>query len=237
MAHQHERRPRRRLGWRLWMVVVLALGVAGVLADDAAAIPVTAISANAENPAGPAIRALTGAPPSGADPVPGDFAAVMGYEPVRVVDTDGRVWWVAPKGACSAPTGPTWYDFSLPCRAHDLGYDLLRYAVATGRPLGPWARQDVDAAFGRALAHRCAAVRRDAGRPTACPLAAAAYHGVVVANSWRQDWGDPKPEPALRWILLASALTLAPVLVNVVANRAETIRSRAGGGQPADKSL
>jgi hypothetical protein len=144
------------------------------------------------------------------DPVPPDFAAVMGYRPVRATDAAGHTWWVSPHGACSAPTGATRYDFSLPCRAHDLGYDLLRYAARTGHPLGTWARRSIDAAFGRALTARCATTHSSEG----CAVAAAVYHGAVVANSWRQDWRAPNPEPALPWILLATALTLAPVCLN-----------------------
>jgi hypothetical protein len=44
---------------------------------------------------------------------------------------------VIPAGTSSGPaallTGAatTSYDFSIPCKAHDLGYDLLRYAAKT----------------------------------------------------------------------------------------------------------
>ncbi|GAA3386046.1 hypothetical protein [Cryptosporangium minutisporangium] len=192
---------------RLWTVLVSVL-LAGLLGGDTAmAVP----DARRTSAAGAAVRALTGQERL---ELPGDFAATMGYRPVRV---DGA--WVAPEGACSAPTGPTRYDFSVACRAHDLGYDLLRYAARIGEPLGPWARAAIDAAFGRALDARCAALRGAIG----CPVAAGAYHAVVVANSWRQDWRDPRPEPALRWILLATALTLAPVVINLVC----TARARA----------
>jgi len=204
--------------WRMWMVLLVVLMGGALSGDAAAAVP----EARRDTAAGTAVWALTEAggigarrdaggagasDTSGSLPVPADFVAVMGYRPVRVGDG-----WGAPDGACSAPTGPTRYGFADACRAHDLGYDLLRYAARTGEPLGPWAREAVDAAFGRALADRCAALDGALG----CRAVAAVYHGVVVANSWRQDWRDPRPEPALPWILLASALTLAPVVVEAV---------------------
>lgn len=181
-------------------VLILALLFGALPAGPASAAPAGAA---------PAIIALTSGKNLWSDPVPADYPTVMGYRPVLLTDAMGRPWWVSPRGGCSAPTGATQYDFSLPCKAHDLGYDLLRYAAATGHPLGPWARQAVDAAFGRALARRCDVVRRNG-----CSSAAAIYHDAVVFNSWRQDWSDPRPEPALPWILLATGLTLAPVLVN-----------------------
>ncbi len=64
---------------------------------------------------------------------PTGFARTMGYEPV-LVET-GYGWrytkpdWAG--GACSGPladTGPFW-DFTLACRAHDYGYDLVRFGV------------------------------------------------------------------------------------------------------------
>ncbi|GAA0254709.1 phospholipase A2 [Cryptosporangium japonicum] len=234
---------------RLWMVL-LTTALTTVLGGDTA--PATPPD-HRNSPAATAIQALTAPAPSVPAPsvpapgasasgvstpadtapadlapgarassarTPGDFEAVMGYSPVR---EHGR--WVAPKGACSAPTGATRYDFSGPCKAHDLGYDLLRYAARVGEPLGPWAREAIDAAFGRALAARCRAV----GGSAACRATAAMYHGVVVANSWRQDWRDPRPEPWLPWVLVAAVVTLAPVGVNaVIARRDRGSRRRDG---------
>ncbi|SHN28103.1 phospholipase A2 [Cryptosporangium aurantiacum] len=178
------------------LVFVLLAGVLG--GDAAGALP----DQRRDTAAGVAVRELTAHDRLA---LPGDFVAVMGYRPVRA---DGA--WGTPRGACSAPTGPTRYDFTTACRTHDLGYDLLRYAARVGQPLGPWARAAIDAAFGRAMDARCAALRGAVG----CPLAAAAYHAAVVTNSWRQDWREPRPEPVLRWVLIASGLTLAPVVLN-----------------------
>ena len=50
-------------------------------------------------------------------------------------------------GGCSSPWGGTRYGFDAACRAHDLGYDLLRDAAATGRPYAGSARARVDARF------------------------------------------------------------------------------------------
>lgn len=217
---------------RLWTLLALLL-VTGVLCGDVASAEP---AARQDTPAGVAVRALTAAPsgvpargPAGpaapgsdaagvggngapddgvdADGFPADFVAVMGYRPVWSGEN-----WLAPHGACSAPTGSTRYGFGAACRAHDLGYDLLRYAARTGTPLGPWAREAIDDAFGRALDARC----RLLGDSIGCRSAAATYHVVVEANSWRQDWRDPEPEPALPWIVLATALSLAPVALNGV---------------------
>ena len=198
---------------RLWTVLVVALLTGVLCGDAAAAVP----ASRQDTAAGVAVATLTG---GGGFRTPDDFGAVMGYRPVR---EDGA--WVAPHGACSAPTGSTRYDFSGACKAHDLGYDLLRYAARIGQPLGPWAREAVDAAFGRALDARCA----DVGGAGGCRAWSAMYYAVVVANSWRQDWSDPRPEPALPWILLATALTLAPVVLNAALAWADRVSERRGG--------
>ncbi|MFG1921398.1 phospholipase A2 [Cryptosporangium sp. NPDC048952] len=218
---------------RVWTALLLTLLTGVLCGDTASATP----AARRDTPAGAAVRAVTadasvasggvpgavsgggGASAGDGAPVPGDFEVVMGYLPVR----EGGVW-VAPHGACSAPTGATRYDFAAACKAHDLGYDLLRYAARVGKPLGPWAREAVDAAFGRALAARCASVDGAVG----CRAAAAAYHGVVVANSWRQDWRDPRPEPWLPWVLVATALTLAPIILNAVLAYVDRMSTRRG---------
>ncbi|TQS43509.1 phospholipase A2 [Cryptosporangium phraense] len=202
---------------RLWTVVLLVLLACGLCGDAATAGP----PARRDTPAGAAVEALTG---GGRFVVPADFEAVMGYWPVRSGST-----WASPRGACSAPTGATRYDFSRACRAHDLGYDLLRYAARVGLPLGPWARAAIDAAFGRALVTRCASL----GGAVGCGSVAAVYHGAVVANSWRQDWRDPRPEPALRWVLIAVGLTVAPVVVNVVI----ALVQRVGSGKSGRKGF
>ena len=58
----------------------------------------------------------------------GDFATVMGYRPIA--ENGIRV---KPTGSCSSPV-PLPTEFTDPCRAHDLGYDELRYAARIGTP-------------------------------------------------------------------------------------------------------
>ncbi|RDB47543.1 hypothetical protein DVB87_12330, partial [Tsukamurella tyrosinosolvens] len=68
----------------------------------------------------------------------------------------GPGYAVNPHGDCSSVVRlPA--DFDAPCKAHDLGYDLLRHADAAGRPLGGWARHRIDDAFADRLAAACAA--------------------------------------------------------------------------------
>ncbi|MEU4841880.1 hypothetical protein [Nocardia testacea] len=154
---------------------------------------VSLLSAPAADAAGPsprpaaaaAVRALT--TPGTVAAIPADFRAVAGYAPARV---DGML--VAPHGSCSSPV-PLPAEFDTACKAHDLGYDLLRYADRTGAPLGPWARRELD----RALAERMHAAC--AQRPGQLPRARCAAMAEVAAiavdlNSMRQDYGVPVVE-------------------------------------------
>jgi hypothetical protein len=135
--------------------------------------------------------------------IPADFAAVEGYQPVVVTSaSDGSVRLVDPAGGCSW-LGSTSYDFGPACRAHDLGYDLLRYATAKGGSLGPWARHAVDDRFAADLHERCAAVSGGA----ACAGLARVTAGAVGFNSWRQGYGTPGDEAV--WPYLASGVLIA----------------------------
>src|SRR5689334_22552630 len=114
-----------RLGW-LTVVVLLAAGFA-VVASRARAPQVrepTGDAAKAER----AIEDLL-APRSGRDPIadlPADFTAVTGHTPVHLKAPDGTTRAVHPGGGCSSPWGDdnTRWDYSVGCKAHDLGYDL-----------------------------------------------------------------------------------------------------------------
>jgi hypothetical protein len=89
-------------------------------------------------------------------PVIGMFQARNGYRPVQGFETNvanvyGKVT-VREAGNCSFPatnTGPFW-DFKLPCQAHDYCYDL-RKAGFTGTVSDP----DCDNAFGDLMAAHC----------------------------------------------------------------------------------
>ncbi|MCE5288252.1 MAG: hypothetical protein LLG14_03330 [Nocardiaceae bacterium] len=146
--------------------------------------PVSARAAGDEDPAGAAaIRALTSD-----DPVATQIAAVpadFGYRPA------GTRYAVDPDGGCSSPIAlPAVFD--EPCKAHDLGYDVLRYAAAKGHPLGSWARDLLDRTLERRLHAACDSV--DALAHVTCTGAAWVAAGAVRVNSWRQHSGVPVPE-------------------------------------------
>jgi len=152
-----------------------------------------------------AVRALTRAVDDGTTAVlPADFARVMGYRPVLQDDGSGHEVLARADGGCSSPLGDTAYDFSLACRRHDLGYDLLRYAARQGHPLGSWARVAVDHAFDVHLHSRCT--------DGACRLAADVYADAVWFNSVRQWFRVPVVETPAHWAMAGAAGLLALVL-------------------------
>ena len=142
-----------------------------------------------------AVTALVTAP-AGQDPlaaVPADFASVMGYTPVPTRMADGTLRLAKPTGACSVPGDGAPFGFHQACTVHDYGYDLLRYAHATGQQLTPEARRQLDAMFGRDLHARCRVMGR--GLPvTGCHLMADLFSAGVSFNSWRQHHGNPAEE-------------------------------------------
>jgi hypothetical protein len=121
--------------------------------------------------------------------IPPDYAEVVGYQP-ELVRHDGGLIAIDPTGDCSSPLGESTYDFGLACQQHDLGYDLLRYAAASGGELGPWARRAMDDQFATALRDRCGELDDDPG----CHGLAWVYDTAVRANSWRQGQGVPVAE-------------------------------------------
>lgn len=120
--------------------------------------------------------------------IPDDFATQAGYRPVVEA---GML--INPHGDCSSPV-PLPAEFELACKSHDLGYDLLRYAAAHGEPLGPWARQTVDAALERRM-HAACTDRAGALSRAQCDVMASVATTAVDLNSIRQDYGDPIYEP------------------------------------------
>jgi fucose 4-O-acetylase-like acetyltransferase len=188
------------------VLAVLALGLLLPFSVDAAAParPAPAPAAAAEigrGPAAAAVAALAGAP-GDRDPlasVPADFAAVMGYTPVPARMVDGTVRLAKPTGACSAPGGGAPFGFEQACRVHDYGYDLLRYAHATGQSLTGEARRRLDAMFGHDLRARCRALGGGPAR-AACGLTAWLFGAGVRFNSWRQGDGYPARETLRGWL-------------------------------------
>jgi hypothetical protein len=154
-------------------------GVRRLLVAVAASVAVTMIA--------PAPAASANARPL--NEVPADFAAVMGYRPAMATLADGESIAINPRGGCSVPVGDVAVDLQTACQAHDLGYDLLRYARGKGIDVGPDARRTVDARFAKNLAVQCAA--RPAHDRVGCDAAATVFTSAVRFNSWRQLDGPP----------------------------------------------
>ncbi|MGY5304881.1 hypothetical protein [Nocardia gipuzkoensis] len=150
----------------------------------AAAAPIESTQVSA------AVAELAGGGPGALTAIPPDFVASFGYRPSTL---DGLL--VNPRGDCSSPvTLPA--EFDTACKAHDLGYDLLRYADQRGEPLGPWARQALDATLDRQMHQACAA-RVDPFSRARCDAMASIANTAVDLNSRRQDYGAPVVESLL----------------------------------------
>ncbi len=183
--------------------------------------PLVAPHSMGDPAAGRAVRALTGDRAEQAlAALPPDFAEAAGYRPM-IIDRAGQRVAARGAGGCSSPLGASPFDFSAICARHDLGYDLLRYAVHRGDPLGEWARHAIDDQFVRGLAARCRA-QPEAG--FTCAVTAALYVAVVWLNSWRQGDGAPLAESGGRW---AVALT-AGICVGLGIARSRRSTQRAG---------
>lgn len=139
-------------------------------------------------------------PTSGRDPIaelPADFTRVSGREPVHMKAPDGTTRAVHPGGGCSSPWGATQWDYGVGCKAHDLGYDLLRYAESKGQPLSPELRERLDDRLSQDMHAQCRYNPR--GSAQACELVASIYTMGLVVNSWHQRWGPPRNEPVGPW--------------------------------------
>ncbi|MFE2750785.1 phospholipase A2 [Actinosynnema sp. NPDC059335] len=184
--------------WFRFVLVALAVFVCGVIASrPAGATDTTPLSGDVAA-AARAVEALTH--PTDADPLrlfPADFNQVTHRDPRAVTAPDGTTRAVDPNGGCSGPAGDTEWDFGTGCRAHDLGYDLLRYAEHKGRPLGQDARKALDARLAADMHTQCDLNPR--GHATRCHATAQLYAAGLEFNSWRQRWGPPGHEPVLAW--------------------------------------
>lgn len=118
--------------------------------------------------------------PIAGDAVPTGFAEQMGYAPVV---RDGR--HVNPAGSCSSPV-PLPARFTELCRAHDYGYDVLRYNSATGTATPPRLRARLDAALVADMHASCT-------NPL-CHAAAEASRAGLALNTWRQRGRTPEHE-------------------------------------------
>ncbi|EGD56954.1 hypothetical protein [Gordonia neofelifaecis] len=173
----------RRWSLRLLTGATLAVGVFGLLPISSALATTGRVSAptHLATPAERVVADLVGEHPSDAlGDLPADFAARLGYSPILV---DGRP--VNPRGDCSSPI-PLPDRFTDACRAHDLGYDLLRYADTTGRPAGTWARNALD--------DRLIADMHATCDDPFCHAAAETARTGLAVNTWRQRSGPPVRE-------------------------------------------
>ncbi len=183
------RRVRSRDVRRLLGSMMMALLTATVTLAFAPAMHASASVNNAgsENRAArAAVTDLIGAHPWQVR-LPADFAAGAGYRPV----VENHLL-VDPSGACSSPIQlPA--EFTSACRAHDLGYDVLRYAERRHQPLGAWGRQAIDAVFQQRIHSACES-RADSVSETGCELMATVATTGVDLNSRRQNYATPEPE-------------------------------------------
>lgn len=115
---------------------------------------------------------------------------------------------VAPDGDCSSPI-PLPSEFETACKAHDLGYDLLRFGespstTATAVTATATARRLLDDRLGQRMHDACRS-RTGIGSRSTCTAMADIATAAVRFNTWRQHYGTPNPEPALPYLLAASA--------------------------------
>ncbi|GGL38452.1 hypothetical protein [Nocardia jinanensis] len=239
----HPRRPRRRFR-RVSLPAFTGAALFGLVitAVPAPTSEAVGIDGSVAAPAGLAVVDLTSgdAVTDAAAAIPRDFATYTGYEPaVR----QGVL--VAPDGGCSSPVElPP--EFDTACMAHDLGYDLLRYAGRTGAPLGPWARQALDRTLSVRLHQACETHTEPVVR-TRCDTLAGIAAAAVELNSRRQHYGVPVVEtfsqvaahaatehPTRPWLLRAVALGLAAMAALVFGIRRlnRRIRRTTGPDRP-----
>ncbi|MCU1683344.1 MAG: hypothetical protein JWQ81_4083 [Amycolatopsis sp.] len=201
LAQTVEERParvRRPLSTSAWflMLALVVLGF-GMVASRPPAPPDQGPPQGDVLAAQNAIEALVhpGPAPTALAKLPPDFTAVMGVTPGILGAKDGTVRAVHTDGGCSAPWGDdnTKWDYSVPCKAHDLGYDLLRYADRKGHPLGPEVRAALDNRLSADMHATCGL--NPMNSETSCQVVASLYSAGLVVNSWHQRWGPPVGDP------------------------------------------
>ncbi|HVK22373.1 MAG TPA: phospholipase A2 [Actinokineospora sp.] len=212
-------RERPRLPGRVaWFVlVVLVAGGFAVIASRSPAPP-------DGRPTGPAAEAAAAIDalldPAAGDPLdylPADFTTVTGVVAGHAAAPEGGFRAVHVGGGCSTPWGDddTRWHFSAGCQAHDLGYDLLRYAEAKGHPLGADARRRLDDRLSADMHAQCD--RDPRGSAGTCEVVASLFSAGLVVNSWHQRWGPPRTEPIGAWtaallVVIALLVVRVPIL-------------------------
>ncbi|MBH0781383.1 hypothetical protein IT779_34445 [Nocardia sp. NEAU-351] len=207
----------------------MAVAISTMACTVGFAPPAEAVRVAPENPTvAAAVADLTG----GAVRItlPTDFVESAGYLPEIV---DGLL--VNPGGDCSSPV-PLPSEFETACKAHDLGYDLLRYADRAGAPLGPWARQAIDAAFDRRMRGACDTRVGETSR-AGCFTMAEIADTAVDLNSRRQHYGAPVVETpfasgGLLALLAAFGLGATGSILALAGFRRRTRASATGAPRP-----
>ncbi len=117
---------------------------------------------------------------------PDGFARAFGYRPV-LLETPYGWRYTRPRsvgGGCSGPlddVGPFW-DFTVACRAHDYGYDLVRFGVAD--------RRDADALLYHDMMSSCGLRAPIPGG--ACRMVADSAHAVLEVGDVAPGF-EPSP--------------------------------------------
>ncbi|WP_410670775.1 phospholipase A2 [Amycolatopsis sp. cmx-4-68] len=189
------RRPWSTSGWLL--LVLLVVFAFGLIASRPPSPPDQGPPTGDVLAAQNAIDALVhpGAHPDALARLPKDFTALSGVTPGALPARDGTVRAVHVDGGCSTPWGDdnTKWDYAVPCKSHDLGYDLLRYADRKGHPLGPEAREALDDRLSADMHHACDLNPMNSAGT--CRVVASFYSAGLVVNSWHQRWGPPVGDP------------------------------------------
>jgi hypothetical protein len=210
----------------------LAAALGTVLSMILIVAPAPAAQTVGDPAAAAAVVSLTGI---GRAVVPADFPSVMGYTPVTAKLADGEIRTIDPTGSCSAPGEGRPFAFATACKAHDFGYDLLRYAERRGEPLTEDARAAIDARLVADLRTQCDATT-SGSQYAACYATVDVFAAGVEFNSWRQMSGPPVDTSGLLrtvGLFLLGSAGLAALLPwarrSVVAAFSAVLRSRRSG--------
>lgn len=122
---------------------------------------------------------------------------------------------VNPTGDCSSPI-PLPTEFDTACKAHDLGYDLIRYGSATGDPAALRLRQELDGSLRQSMHDSCRS-RTGIGARSICYLMSEVASATVALNSWRQGYRNPDPEPALPFLLAGTIVATGAAAASTAA--------------------
>ncbi|SFW68453.1 phospholipase A2 [Amycolatopsis australiensis] len=205
------RRPWSTSGWLL--LVLLVVFAFGLIASRPPSPPDQGPPTGDVLAAQNAIEALVhpGPHPDALALLPKDFTALSGVAPGALPARDGTVRAVHVDGGCSTPWGDdnTKWDYAVPCKAHDLGYDLLRYADRKGHPLGPEIREALDDRLSYDMHHACDLNPMNSAGT--CRVVASLYSAGLVVNSWHQRWGPPVGDPIGG--MVAGVLVIGALLV------------------------